>query len=62
MVFILLEVQGPLHSPSSSCKGLGALHGAFSPLFHSRWCQTKHAQFSAEIGCNNIFRGSKVMF
>ena len=31
-----------------------ALLGAFSPLIHSRRCQTKHAQFSFKIGLNNI--------
>ena len=59
-----MKVMGP-HAPSSStCGGLGALWalmalwtilGAFCPLFHSRRCQTKHAQFSVKIGCNTLF-------
>ena len=43
-------------------EGWGALLGVLGPLFLSRRCQNKHAQFSFKIGHSNIFWGSLVIF
>ena len=59
---IYKKIQALCAHPSSSWGGLGALLGAFGPLFNSRKCQTKHTQFSIKICSNNIFGGKQLMF
>ena len=48
--------EGPQNG-LKGCGDLGALFGAFGPLFSSNKYQSKHVQFSVKIGPNNIFGG-----
>ena len=43
-------------------EGWGTLLVAFSPLFSSKMCQTKHTQFSIKIGTNKIFEVISISF